>query len=118
MNQAIIDYYRCPEDAVDFRLAGTLSDDPGYFRFGAQTICYGNSSSGTRGNLVSDTLYDALPDSEAYDGLVYLPFDPDEIIENLRYEHYRIGADRARLGSVTIRSSGICIIGCGRSSRF
>ena len=48
MNQAIIDYYRCPDDMVDFRLAGDVAEDPGYFRFGPETVCYGASSSGAR----------------------------------------------------------------------
>ena len=88
MNQTIIDYYRCPANLVDFRLAGKLSQDAGYFRFGPQTICYGSSSSGFRSEQVSDSLYDALADVRTDDGCVRLPLHPDEIIENLRHEHY------------------------------
>src|SRR3989441_1262592 len=100
MKQAIIDYYRCPEDAVDFQLAGKLSDDPGYFRFGPETICYGNSSSGVRTKQVVGTVYDASTDVTADGGTVHLPLDPDEIIENLRHEHYRTNCHRGptRLG--------------------
>ncbi len=94
MNQAIIDYYRCPEDMVDFQLAGKLSEDPGYFRFDPETICYGDSSSGVRSKQVIGTLYDALNDVAAEGGTVHLPLDPDEIIENLRHEQYRPNGQR------------------------
>src|SRR5215467_13540244 len=88
MNQAIIDYYRCPEKLVDLQLAGKPSDNPGYFRFGHQTICYGKSASGYRSDQISGPLYDALSDVRVDDGVVRIPLDPDEIIENLRCERY------------------------------
>ena len=94
MNQAIIDYYRCPEDVVDFQLAGKVSEDPGYFRFGPEAICYGNSSSGVRREQVIGALYDALNDVTTDGGTVRLPLDPDEIIENLRHEQYRPNGQR------------------------
>jgi hypothetical protein len=55
-----IDYYRCPEDVVDFQLAGKISEDRGYFGFGPETICDGNSSSAVRSKQIIGTLYDAL----------------------------------------------------------
>ena len=86
MNQAIVDYYRCPENLADFQLAGRPFVDPGYFCFGPETICYGNSSSGFRSKQVTGPLYDALPDVTTDGGTVRLPLDPHEIIENLRHE--------------------------------
>jgi hypothetical protein len=92
--QAIVDHYRCPENVAGFELAGTLRDDPGYFCFGPETICYGNSTSGSRSEQPTGALYDALADVTTNSGSVRLPFDPNEIIENLRYERYRTnGAD-------------------------
>ncbi len=88
MNQAIVEHYRCPEHLVNIQLVGRVSDDPGYFRFGRETICYGNSASGFRSPQVTGPLYDALIDVRADGGSVRLPLDPNEIIENLRYERY------------------------------
>ena len=85
---AIVDHYRCPEDVAHFELAGRPCGDRGYFRFGPETICYG-SSCGARSERPSGPLYDALADITTSDGTVRLPFDPSEIIENLRYERYR-----------------------------
>ena len=96
MNQAIVDYYRCPGNLADFQLAGRLSTDPGYFCFGPETICYGNSSSGFRRKHVTGPLYDALADVTTDSGAVRLPLDPQEIIENLRHERYQNNGERSR----------------------
>src|SRR3989449_2879387 len=98
MNQAIVDYYRCPENLADFQLAGRHFVDPGYFCFGPETICYGNSSSGFRSKQVTGPLYDALPDVTTDGGTVRLPLDPHEIIENLRHERYQDNRDRSQTG--------------------
>src|SRR5438094_37539 len=93
MNQGIVDYYRCLENLARFELIGSLSKHPGYFRFGPDTVCYGQSSSGFRNKQPIGSLYDALGDVTTDGGTVRLPFDPDEIIENLRHEYYRKNED-------------------------
>jgi hypothetical protein len=98
VKQAIVDHYRCPEHVAEFELAGKLRDDPGYFCFGPETICYGRSPSGSSSELPTGPLYDALADVTANDGTVRLPFDPGEVIENLRYERYRKHGDGNRNG--------------------
>src|SRR5207302_10522032 len=60
IEQALIDYYRCPEECVTMSLAGELSLDSGYFRFG-HDICYAQSSCGPRGQGPAHWLYDTLP---------------------------------------------------------
>jgi hypothetical protein len=95
---AIVDHYRCPENVAGFELAGKLSDDPGYFCFGAETICYGSSSFGSSSERCTGPLHDALADVTTKDGTVRLPFDPSEVIENLRYERYQEDGDGNRNG--------------------
>ena len=89
MNRPVIDYFRCPENFLQFQLAGPLSADSGFFSFGPQTICYGRTSSGFRSRRVTDPLHDALADVKVDEqGALRLPLDPNEIIENLHYERY------------------------------
>ena len=88
MNTALADYYRCPVGFADFKLQGHLSDDIGYFRFGPDTICYGRSSSGFRASRADDVLYDVLKDVTTNGSNAVLPFDPTEVIDNLRLERY------------------------------
>jgi hypothetical protein len=92
IEQPVLDYYRCPESLVDFELAGRLSEQPGYFCFGPETICYGNSLSGSRSARATGPLYDALTDVTAAGGTVRLPVDPNDVLENLRRERYRHNA--------------------------
>ena len=84
---ALLDRYLCPEHFVDIQPIGQLSDDAGYFRFG-QSTCFGRSASGYRANRADVALYDALMDVTIGGVATGLPFDPTEVINNLRLERY------------------------------
>jgi hypothetical protein len=88
MNEALIERYRCPEEFLHLDLIGPLSGDTGYFRFGQSTICYGTSASGFRTSRADDLLYDTGEDVKVNGSKLHLPFDPSEIINNLRLERY------------------------------
>ncbi|MGA2421604.1 MAG: hypothetical protein ABSG69_16120, partial [Candidatus Acidiferrum sp.] len=75
---------------ADFALSGELSRDAGYFRFGSSTVCFGQSTAGTRSLNPSPGLYDAQGDVKISDSHVGLPFDPNTIIDNLRLERYAV----------------------------
>jgi hypothetical protein len=86
MNKALIDHYRCVADAVSYDLSGHLSEEEGYFRFG-QTICYGRSTTGHRTISSDVALYDVLRDV-AGGADINLPFNPTDVVDNLRFERY------------------------------
>jgi len=88
LSRAVNDRYRCPVDFFDFVLDGQLSSDEDFFRLGPHTTCYGRSCSGVREPGTQASLYDALRDVKIDEGRLRLPFDPTEIIENLRLERY------------------------------
>jgi hypothetical protein len=88
LTQALNDRYRCPESFFDFVLCGQPSSDQGYFRFGSNTTCYGRSCSGARQPQAESPLDDVLGDVRFDDSKLRLPFDPTEIIDNLRLERY------------------------------
>jgi hypothetical protein len=90
VSQAIIDYYRCPECLLDFKLSGPLSADEGFFRFGS-SICYGRSCSGHRLSRVEQGLYDVFRDVSIQNSKATLPFSPSDVINNLRLERYTRG---------------------------
>jgi hypothetical protein len=90
LSQAVNDRYRCPERVFDLVPNKQLSAAAGYFRFGTDTICYGRSCSGTRGPRPNSSLYDTRRDVVVHDGKISLPFDPTEIIDNLRLERYAV----------------------------
>jgi hypothetical protein len=89
MNQAFLDYYRCPETLPDFRLVREQRKEarPGFFEFGAGCICYGvfeSDSSFTATGVLPDLTEQANIEGNA----CILPFDPTEVVKNLRYERY------------------------------
>ena len=89
--QAVRDRYRCPEGFLDFRLSGELPPESKYFQFGLDTTGYGRSVKTAHRVQLSSPLYDALP-SVLFDGTqLVLPFNPNEVIDNLRLERYPSG---------------------------
>ena len=97
MNTALIDHYRCADDAVNFDLSGQLSEDEGYFRFGG-TTCYGQSTSGYRAKGAAALLFDVLKDVATNGSSTVLPFHPTDVINNLRFERY---ASQYKLSSLS-----------------
>jgi len=88
LNQAAKDYYRCAASFLDFDLSGELSSEPGYFRFGPNALCYGRSCSGTHEHRIGVSSHDWLQGVTIDADKPRLPFDPAEIIDNLRLERY------------------------------
>jgi hypothetical protein len=91
MHHELINYFRCPEEFAGFRLQGSLSNSPGFFCFGPDTVCWGRSAAGSRKRHMDGPLYDAMSDVHLLDSGAGLPFDPDEIAQNLRRERYVSG---------------------------
>jgi hypothetical protein len=88
MNSRFTDYYRCPAKYAQLALRAPLSTEKGYFTFGADTICYGSISDRRAALTPGEMLHDARRDVVSDDGVAYLPFDPDEVIDNLQREIY------------------------------
>jgi hypothetical protein len=86
--QAVRDRYRCPEGFLDFRLREGLSPEPGYFEFGRGTTCYGRSLLSAHQTRLSSPLCDILPDVSFEGKQLVLPYNPNEVIDNLRLERY------------------------------
>ena len=91
MNNVLTEYYRCPDNAVDFGVVEGIGGDAGFFRFGADTVCYGQTGKGTRARSPRDPLYDVLNDIDLTTSRVDLPFDPTQVVRNLRFERYANG---------------------------
>ena len=99
MNQLLSDYYRVSENGLGRLSAARPSGETGFFRFGNAPICFGQSTSGVSASLENAGLYDAIKSVQLGECKVHLPFDPAEIVENLRRERYvtRLLARRGRV---------------------
>lgn len=82
------DQYRFDDRYGSFKIASPRTADPGYFRFGAKAIGYGRTSAGFLRPSAECDLYDVLRDVTVTESGTVLPFDPDEVIDNLRCEQY------------------------------
>ena len=97
MNRALLDFYLCPEHFVDIQVDGQLSSAAGYFLFGQNTTCYGRSASGYRSIRPDAVLYDTFADVKVQGAKVVFPFDPNDVIDNLRLERYAHQGNRGAL---------------------
>jgi len=88
MNKQFLEYFRCPANYVDFRLNGELQPHAGFFLFGPELTVYGRVSSGRTSPESSAPLEDVLPAARVEKSACLIPFDPDEVVENLRFERY------------------------------
>lgn len=88
MSNVVSDYFRFPTGVLDFGLLGELSPPSGFFRFGQDTLCFGRNSTGQTGETPSDAVILSADNLLSGDGRCLVPFDPDEVINNLRFERY------------------------------
>jgi hypothetical protein len=86
--ELLTERFRCPEFIAPLTTATDLFSRSGYFRFGRDAICYGQCSSGVPAKFVTDDLYDASEKVRTNASAVELPFDPFQIVDNLRFERY------------------------------
>jgi hypothetical protein len=90
MNDSFLDYFKCPERYLQLGLTEPLSAAKGFFRFGPDNIYYGRLS---RERASADgSARDVLQEVRVEQGTVYLPFDVDEVVDNLRLELYTSSA--------------------------
>ena len=80
--------YHSPEEFFNFGLLEPLSAEAGYFRFGPSAVCFGRTHAGKNGHRADSALSDAIGDVKKDHSKLLLPFDPGEIIDNLRLERY------------------------------
>lgn len=88
LSHALNDLYRCPEGFFNFDFSEPLFSSAGYFRFGPEAICYGRLVSGSPSASPESAAYDAITHLKMEGTKLRLPFDPTEVIDNLRLERY------------------------------
>jgi hypothetical protein len=93
----LTDHFRCPDNLADFTVASNQSRHDGYFKFGPRGICYGQCAFETPAMAVTDPLHDMAEHICMSESSIQLPFDPDQVVNNLRYERYRSGIEQGRI---------------------
>jgi hypothetical protein len=88
MRNPLVEFFRCAERLTSLSSPEGLHPQPGYFRFGPEAICYGQSVSGSPAKLNGARLPDLAEYTSFRGSTLRLPFDSSGIIDNLRLERY------------------------------
>jgi len=88
MIRALFEYYRIPEGLLGGAFRANVSNGSGFFHLGPDILCYGSCSTGVASNAENARSYDTLNYITLDHSELRLPFDPDQVIENMRREHY------------------------------
>ncbi len=92
MTENLFTHYKIPENYLNVKTDVKNESSSGFFRVGAEAICYGRISDQVEINLKGLDDADQAENLEsAYrfkEGSVHIPFDLDEVIDNLRLERY------------------------------
>lgn len=106
MTNALVDFYRCPEELGIFPSPGELCPQPGYFSFGPGAVCYGQSAFKSPTKVNRTGLPDLVEYAVSQGSSLRLPFNASTIVDNLRLERYPTNGDavtRALLSSEAVR---------------
>jgi hypothetical protein len=96
MSKILSDYYGTPPFSPAVYSSADHKDGPGFFRFGADVVCYGDCSSGVASAVQGVADFDALKAVSLTGSELRLPFDISDVIDNLRKEHYVRGLNSGR----------------------
>jgi hypothetical protein len=88
MSRLFVDYFKCPAEFAAFRPSTSLSGKKRSFRFGPDLICYGRLASRHGRNGQNGSSENAADFVRFEGNTCFLPFDPDEVVDNLRLERY------------------------------
>jgi hypothetical protein len=101
MESYLSTYFRCPKEFARVACAEASSSDRGYFRFGRDATLFGRLSGSAVAIRPEPGIHDAEPDVRVEDGVIHLPFDLSEIVDNLHREAY---AEEWRNGAMSVVS--------------
>lgn len=87
MNGSFIEYFKCPERFAQLSLREALAEPKRFFRFNGSSTFYGRLGDSHNG-VNGATSFDVAEDVALERGRVTLPFDVQEVVENLEREQY------------------------------
>ncbi len=89
MKKTLSDYFRVCDDGVISTRVSPAADAIGFFRFGANNVCFGKNASGVVSKVSESDRVDSRENVRIAARTIELPFDSEQVIDNLRSERYR-----------------------------
>jgi hypothetical protein len=96
LNQFLSNYFRLPENLLDELRVEQLAGETGFFRFGSNAICFGQSALGVSPSPENAVARQVLESVSRRGKELRFSFDPAHVIENLRRERYVMGIKEKR----------------------
>src|SRR5271157_2121996 len=91
------EYYRLPDTRVQFGGANGDGDKAGFFTFGEDSVCFGRCSCVPVARTPEHPVADAFQYARIGENSVYLPFNLDDIADNLHNERYTLPESARRM---------------------
>lgn len=88
MLKTLSDYFRLPEGAVGELRVDAGYGDAGFFQLGPEITCFGQCALGVSPTIENAGFHDVADKIRQTGSLSELPFDPAQVIDNLRLERY------------------------------
>ncbi len=90
----LLDYFRLPESFVRYTSEVDPAQPQGFFAWGEDTVCFGSCSTVKLASSLENGLQDICSRVHTGEGGLHLPFDPDQLIDNLLLERYPINGSK------------------------
>ena len=81
-------HFRCPEEYAPIVFEDASSSRTGYFRFGREAALFGHLAGNSAARHPGAEIYDAAKDVRIENGVIRLPFNLSEVVDNLHREAY------------------------------
>lgn len=85
----LIERYRLPESFVKCSRDLDLANPQGFFTFGDGIVCFGSCPEAKPAPSVDEGLCNIRDRVQLHERTLHLPFDPDQVLDNLLLERYR-----------------------------
>lgn len=96
----LIERYRLPESYLKYSCNPGPAKPQGFFTIGDGTVCFGSCSVDNLPSSADDGLCDARDRVRFHGDNLHLPFDPDQLVDNLLLERYPINEPNPSIQSV------------------
>ncbi len=89
VDRGFADYFRCPDSFAEFGVDAAVAAGAreGFFRFGADLVCYGRAAAETA-VTPDESIPELLSKVQVDDPSCVLPFEPTQVAESMRRERY------------------------------
>jgi hypothetical protein len=89
VDRGFADYFRCPDSFAEFGVDAAVAADAreGFFRFGADLVCYGRAAVETA-VTPDESIPELRSKVQVDDRSCVLPFEPTQVAESMRRERY------------------------------